>query len=229
MGILTRFKDIMAANINALLDKAEDPEKMIDQYLRNLESDLGKVKAETASIMAEEARAKRELDECNEEISKYQSYAEKALKAGNESDARAFLEKKQNVSKKLAALQQNYDIAAANASKMREMHDKLVKDIDSLNERRDAIKAKVQVAKTQQRLNEIGSSVTGASNDLSAFERMEEKADRMLDEANAMAGLNRSEAESDISNLEAKYDSDVSNTSSAVDDELAALKAQMGL
>lgn len=229
MGILTRFKDIMAANINALLDKAEDPEKMIDQYLRNLESDLGKVKAETASIMAEEARAKRELDECNEEISKYQSYAEKALKAGNESDARAFLEKKQNVSKKLAALQQNYDIAAANASKMREMHDKLVRDIDSLNERRDAIKAKVQVAKTQQRLNEIGSSVTGASNDLSAFERMEEKADRMLDEANAMAELNRSEAESDISNLEAKYDSDVSSTSSAVDDELAALKAQMGL
>ena len=229
MGIITRFKDIMAANINALLDKAEDPEKMIDQYLRNLESDLGKVKAETASIMAEEARAKRELDECNEEISKYQSYAEKALKAGNESDARAFLEKKQNVSKKLAALQQNYDIAAANASKMREMHDKLVRDIDSLNERRDAIKAKVQVAKTQQRLNEIGSSVTGASNDLSAFERMEEKADRMLDEANAMAELNRSEAENDISNLEAKYDSDVSNTSSAVDDELAALKAQMGL
>lgn len=229
MGILTRFKDIMAANINALLDKAEDPEKMIDQYLRNLESDLGKVKAETASIMAEEARAKRELDECNEEISKYQSYAEKALKAGNESDARAFLEKKQNVSKKLAALQQNYDIAAANASKMREMHDKLVRDIDSLNERRDAIKAKVQVAKTQQRLNEIGSSVTGASNDLSAFERMEEKADRMLDEANAMAELNRSEADNDISNLEAKYDSDVSNTSSAVDDELAALKAQMGL
>lgn len=228
MGILTRFKDIMAANINALLDKAEDPEKMIDQYLRNLESDLGKVKAETASIMAEEARAKRELDECNEEIAKYQSYAEKALKAGNEADARAFLEKKQNVSKKLSALQQNYDIAAANAANMRKMHDKLVKDIDSLNERRDAIKAKVQVAKTQQRLNEIGSSVTGASNDLSAFERMEEKADRMLDEANAMAELNRSQEESDISNLEAKYDS-VSSTSSAVDDELAALKAQMGL
>ena len=40
MGILARFKDIMAANINALLDKAEDPEKMIDQYLRDMESDL---------------------------------------------------------------------------------------------------------------------------------------------------------------------------------------------
>ena len=98
MGILTRFKDIMSANINALLDKCEDPEKMIDQYMRNLESDLGKVKAETASVMAEETRCKRELDECTADVAKYQSYAEKALRAGNEADARTFLEKKQTVS-----------------------------------------------------------------------------------------------------------------------------------
>lgn len=53
-GILSRFKTIMESNINALLDKAEDPVKMADQLVRNLEDDLGKVKAETASIMAEE-------------------------------------------------------------------------------------------------------------------------------------------------------------------------------
>ena len=58
-GILSRFKDIMSSNINALLDKVEDPMKMIDQYLRNLESDLGKVKAETAAVMAEETKSKR--------------------------------------------------------------------------------------------------------------------------------------------------------------------------
>ena len=52
MGILTRFKDIMASNINALLDKCEDPEKMIDQYMRNMEKDLGEVKAETASVFS---------------------------------------------------------------------------------------------------------------------------------------------------------------------------------
>ena len=75
MGIIQRFADIMSANINALLDKAEDPAKMIDQYLRNLESDLGKVKAETAAVMAEETRSKRELQECEEEISKMQTYA----------------------------------------------------------------------------------------------------------------------------------------------------------
>ena len=63
MGILQRFKDIMASNINALLDKAEDPEKMIDQTLRNLTKDLAEVKKETAAVMADEQRCKRELDE----------------------------------------------------------------------------------------------------------------------------------------------------------------------
>lgn len=101
MGILSRFKDIMSSNINALLDKAEDPEKMIDQCLRNLNSDLGKVKSETASIMAEEQRAKRVLDDCEEEIAKMQTYAVKALEANNENDARKFLEHKASLSAKL--------------------------------------------------------------------------------------------------------------------------------
>lgn len=169
MGILTRFKDIMSANINALLDKCEDPEKMIDQYMRNLESDLGKVKAETASVMAEETRAKRELDECTEQVNKMQSYAEKALTAGNEADARKFLEKKQQLVSTQTALQQSYEAAAANAAKMRQMHDKLVKDIESLESRKAAIKAKVATAKAQERLNSIGSSVTGANNSMAAF------------------------------------------------------------
>ena len=61
MGILKRFKDIMSSNINALLDKAEDPEKMIDQYLRDLQEDLRKVKSETArdSLMSVTQRSQR--------------------------------------------------------------------------------------------------------------------------------------------------------------------------
>lgn len=136
MGILTRFKDIMASNVNALLDKAEDPEKMIDQYMRNLQSDLGKVKAETASVMADESRAKRELDENTAEINKMQAYAEKALQAGNEDDARKFLEKKAALSKTNETLQKTYDMAAANSAKMRQMHDKLVTDMNSLEEKK---------------------------------------------------------------------------------------------
>lgn len=223
-GIIKRFGDIMSANLNALLDKAEDPEKMIDQYLRNLESDLGKVKAETASVMAEETKCKRELDECNADIEKMQRYAEKAIVAGNDNDARQFLEKKQQLVSKQTALQQSYDLAHGNAEKMKEMHDKLVSDMSDLQARRDAIRAKIAVAKTQERLNKVGSSVAGVSNNLSAFDRMEEKADRMLDEANAMADLNTEK--DDLEDLAAKYDDD--SKTSAVDDELAALKAKLG-
>lgn len=227
MGILTRFKDIMASNINALLDKCEDPEKMIDQYMRNLESDLGKVKAETASVMAEETRAKRELDECNEQIEKMQGYAEKALLAGNEADARSFLEKKQQLTATQASLQKAYDVAKDNSTKMRQMHDKLVKDMDSLEARRTAIKATMKAAKAQERINEVGSSFKGAGNDMEAFDRMEAKANKMLDEANAMAELNKTESEANVEDLAAKYDDKPSQT--AVDDELAALKAKLGM
>lgn len=227
-GIIARFKDIMSSNINALLDKAEDPAKIINQYLRNLESDLGNVKAETASVMAEEKRSKRALDECNEQINKMQRYAEKALIAGNESDAKTFLEKKTQLSKNQQSLQQSYDIAADNAVKMRSMHDKLVKDIGELNARREQLKAKLAVAKTQERLNKIGSSVDGAKGSLSAFDKMEDKINRQLDEANVMAELNSSNKEDSIEDLMSKYD-DNKEANSGVDDELQALKNKLGL
>ena len=77
-NILKRFTDIMSANINALLDKVEDPAKMVDQYIRDIESDLGNVKAETAAVMAAEKKAKRDLDENTQEMEKMTRYAEKA-------------------------------------------------------------------------------------------------------------------------------------------------------
>ena len=226
MGILTRFKDIMSANINALLDKAEDPEKMIDQCLRNLNSDLGKVKSETAAVMAEEARSKRALDECNEEILSMQSYAVKAIQAGNEEDAKKFLEKKATLTSKQQGLQEAYNMASTNAANMRAMHDKLVADINELESRRDMIKGKIAAAKTQERINKMTSSVTNSEASLSAFDRMEAKANRMLDQANAMSELNSVGSDDSFEDMAAKYDS---APSSAVDDELAALKAQMGI
>ena len=91
MAILERFGDIIKANINDLLDKCEDPAKMIDQYLRDLTESLAEVKKETAGVMAEETRAKRMLDENAAEIEKYDGLARKALTAGNEGDAKVFL------------------------------------------------------------------------------------------------------------------------------------------
>ena len=226
MGIISRFKDIMSANINALLDKAEDPEKMIDQYLRDLQEDLRNVKSETATVMADETRCKRALDDCDADIAKMQNYAEKALLAGNEADAMKFLEQKNQLTAKQASLQQTYDVAAANAMKMRQMHDKLVTDINQLDSRRDAIKAKMKVAKTQDRLNKMTNNLSDSASSMAAFDRMEAKANAMLDQANAMTELNQTTQESGIDSLAAKYDA---APNAAVQDELAAMKAKLGL
>ncbi|WP_416150776.1 PspA/IM30 family protein [Salipaludibacillus sp. HK11] len=225
MGILVRFRDIMESNINALLDKAEDPEKMIDQCLRNLNRDLGKVKSETATIMAEEQRAKRALGDCTAEMNKMQSYAIKALESNNEDDARKFLEKKATLATKEAGLLEGYEFAVSNSMKMREMHDKLVSDVRKLESRKDSIKGKLSVAKTQERINSMTSSVGSANNSMTAFDRMEEKANTAIDTANAMSELN-SPPKSDIEDLTAKYDNNPSNNST-INSELEALKASL--
>jgi phage shock protein A len=223
MGILSRFKDIMSANINALLDKAEDPEKMIDQCLRNLNSDLAKVKQETATVMAQEASAKRELDECQDQINKMQSYAIKAVEAGNDGDAKRFLAEKATLSAKLVTLQDTYTVAADNSKKMREMHDKLTNDIKEIELRKDAIESKLAVAKAQERVNNMTSNVESSNRSIASFERYENMANQKLDKAAAMAELNRGTEEAGIKDLTRKY-----SAGADVDAELEALKASLG-
>lgn len=224
MGIINRFTEIMKANINDLLDKCEDPGKMVDQSLRELRESLAEVKKETAGVMAEESRCKRNLDDVQAEIQKWTSYAEKAITAGNDEDAKTFIAKKQAAESQLASTQQTYNVAHENATKMRQMHDKLVTDISTLESKREMIKAKVAVAKTQEKVNSATSkaNVDGA---MAAFDRMEAKADKMLDSANAMAELNAQPVD-EASALANKYDS--GSDSASVDAELAAMKAKLG-
>ncbi|NHM14670.1 PspA/IM30 family protein [Xiamenia xianingshaonis] len=226
MGILDRAASIIKANINDLLDKAEDPAKMIDQYLIEMQDDLAQVKRETAGVMAEEQRSKRAVEECSQAVAKYDKLARTALSAGEEDDARTFLREKQEHEAKLASLQESYASAKANADKMREMHDKLVDDINELKGRREAVKAKVAVAKTTEKVNKMTSGADKMADSMGAFERMEEKADRMLDEANAISQLS-SRAADPLAQLEDKYAS--ANQDAGVEDELAKLKREMGL
>lgn len=223
-GILSRFKTIMEANINALLDKAEDPVKMADQLARDLEKDLGEVKAETVSVMAEEKRAKRAYDEGVAEVEKLQRYAEKAVLAGNDADAKVFLSEKAAKATNLESLKGAWDLAAANAAKMREMHDKLTEQLKQVEERKATIRAKAAMVKSQQKANEIKSDLGGSS--LAAFDALEEKLNRKLDEAEAAAELNTKK--DDMADLMAKYDDAATVQDSGVEDELAALKAKLG-
>ena len=224
MSILRRFSDIVSSNINALLDRAEDPSKMVDQYLRNMTKDLAEVKKETAGVMAEESRTKRLVDENLKEVHKFTELAKKALVAGNEEDARVFLSKKNELEDIGAGLQTAAAAAHDNAVKMRQMHDKLVKDINNLNARRQTLKAKASVAKTQQKINKLSGSASSGAMD--AFSRMEDRINEKLDRANAESELNESPIDAALA-LEAKYK--LGEMDSSVDDELSALKAQLGL
>ena len=202
---------------------------MADQLARDLEKDLGEVKAETVSVMAEEKRAKRAYDEGVAEVEKLQRYAEKAVLAGNDADAKVFLSEKAAKAANLESLKGAWDLAAANAAKMRQMHDKLVNDklteqLKQVEDRKAAIRAKAAMVKSQQKANEIKSDLGGSS--LAAFDALEEKLNRKLDEAEAAAELNTKK--DDMADLMAKYDDAATVQDNGVEDELAALKAKLG-
>ncbi len=225
MSIVSRFSDIMKSNVNALLDKCEDPAKMVDQTLRDLREDLAKVKQETAGVMADAKDANRKVEECAAQVTKYTTAAQNALRAGNEDDARQLIAKKQQYSEQLEALKQTAELANANADKMRQMHDKLVNDISTLETRKDTIKAKVATAKAQERMNKMQDGGKKAASSMDAFNRMEAKANKALDAAMAHAELN--EGKDAASDLADKYVG--AGGSASVDDELAAMKASLGL
>lgn len=226
MGILTRFKDIMSANVNALLDKAEDPAKMIDQTLLNLRKDLAQVKKETAAVMADAKNARRKVTECENQIADYKTTAEKALRTGNEGDARTLLEAKKREEEKLVTLQKTCEMAEKNADNMQTMHDKLVRDIENLESKRDSIKAKMATAKAQKHMNQVLSGGDKAAASIDAFERYEAKADKMLDEAAAMTELNKTADDNTADSLLDKYKN---GGSADVDDELERMKKELGL
>lgn len=214
MGILSRFKMIMASNINALLDKAEDPAKAINEYMRSMNMDLGKVKAETASVLADERRAGRALDECREEIDKLQRYAVKSVESGNDGDARRFLERKAVQANKLKSLQAAYDAASLNAANIQNMQDKLVSDMKVLEERRSELKGAWAAAHAQQKMNAVGTE---------AFKAMEEKVYQAYDEAMALAELNAG-AKDDLDERFAQLDKE---TRASAEDELAEMKERL--
>lgn len=221
MAILKRFGDIMRSNINALLDKAEDPAKMVDQMLLDLNEDLAAVKKETAGVMAAATNARQQVDECKSDIAKYEAAAKAAVRAGNDDDARKLLANKQQYESTLQSLEEAAKVAEDNAAKMRQMHDKLVNDINALQSRRAAVHAKVSVAKAQSQVNKATEATASSSRSQAAFDRMEAKADRMLNEANAMAELNTQSSNEDLAN---KY---LAGGDASVDDELARLKAEV--
>lgn len=224
MGVFSRFSDIMRSNVNALLDKAENPEKMVDQTLRDLREDLAEVKQQTAGVMADAKEANRKVENCKEEIRKYTTAAQNAIKAGNDGDARKLIAKKQQLEEQLTSLKKTAEINNANADRVHQMHDKLVADIEALETKRDTIKATAATAKAQEKINKMQDGGKRAASSIDAFNRMEAKANKALDQAIAHSELNAGASTSE--DLLDKYAG--GGSTSSVDDELEAMKAQLG-
>lgn len=225
MGILSRFQQIMKANVNARLDKSDNPEKAIDQYIRELNSDLGQVKAETEAILAGERRAKRALDESSSEIKKLQRYAEKSVESGDEDRAIQFLEKKASLIQSHTEVQAAYDAAASNAAQMKMMQNKLISDMAKLEARHTELKSKLAEASSKQ-------SFAGGTSE--SFRQLEEKAQQAIHEAEALAELRAGESEDDLDALLAQLDekpsaaTDPSLVSTlSAEEELAQIKSRL--
>ncbi|SDY13671.1 phage shock protein A [Evansella caseinilytica] len=222
MSIIQRFKTIMASNINTLLDKADNPEKLVDQYLKELAIDFGKVKSEMTAMQMNKQRLKRQLDEYRADSNRMQLYAVKALENNEEEEARKFLEKKAALTDKAVELQNQYDGVCTSTEQMQQMYEKLAGDIRDLEARRNLLKGRAAAARTKGKLSETGSSL---HHTMSTFNRMEDDVNRALYEAEALAKL-RSGSAFDIDD-EFTEIAEKEKQGNSVEDELALLKKQV--
>lgn len=222
-GILERCKDIMESNIHALLDKCENPEKMLDQELRKAMKDLADVKEATASVMADEKGAQREYDAAKKAADDEHACAANALRAGDEEAARRFLASEEKIrTTRLAMAEKTLAAAKANTQMMKDAHNKLADDIEWMRGQMNTIKGTMKVAKATETVNKAAGSkrdVTGA------VSRYGEKAQRMLDEAQAKVELNAPTPD-DMAGLREKYGSGAASAAST-DDALAKLRAEL--
>ncbi|WP_200956147.1 PspA/IM30 family protein [Paenibacillus sp. Root52] len=231
MGILSRFRDVMKANMNSLLSRSEDPERTVNEVMRSLSSDLGKVKAETTAVLSDESRARRALDESSAELRKLQRYAEKSAESRDEDKALQFLQKKAKQAEKHNELQVAYDRAAAKAKVMKHMQDKLIADMATMEARYTELKSKMADAKAKQQANEQNASA-GRAND--ALRAMEDKANQALNEAEALAELRAGAQEDDLDELIAQLEKDMNAETGneqkkvpTAEEELAAIQQQL--
>lgn len=226
MGLLEtlgRIPKILNANLNDLLDKAEDPEKMVDQLLRDYKEDLAEVKANTAEVKAVALGAKRDLEKAKEDVQQKATAAQNALKAGNEEDCKKLIELKQKAEALLPRLQENYDIAAKNEEQMTKAYNELVSRIQELEDKKESIKSTIKIAKAQESQNKMVSHATSIAAD-DTIAKYEQQAERRLAKAQAESELNSSlTADEDLVD---KYSS---STSTTVEDEFAKMKAELGM
>ena len=223
MGLLDRIINVIKANLNALLEKFEDPEKMVEQALRDLNNLYRESKVAVAQAMAELSKLEKKYAEQVELVNKWQEKAKMALAAGDENLAReALLRKKQHeqTAKMYAQqIEKQKKVVEQLKAKLKE----LAMKIDELKMKKDTIIARAKTAKAQLQLKEELAKMSDNSI-LEVIDRMEDKVEHLEAKADAADHMIALESELEGEDLDAKF---AQLESISVDDELKALKAEV--
>ncbi|CDO01620.1 hypothetical protein BN988_00055 [Oceanobacillus picturae] len=214
-----RMKTVVSSELNAMLDKAEDPVKMLDQFMRDMAEDIREVEAAVAKQIANEKMLKRKANDAQAMVEKRQKQAEQAIEAGNDDLARRALEDKKDHEATATTLNESWERAEQDATSLRSKLDEMKKEYQEMKLKKDSLKARAESAKTRTKMNRTMSSI-GNDDSKRGFERMEEKV--MQFEAEA-------ETSEDMSQSSRTLDDEFEDLGkNEVDDELAELKKKMG-
>lgn len=219
MSIFGRIKDLVSANINSMLDNAEDPEKMANEYLRQLQQQTYEVKTNVAGAMADETRLRQRMDEQIEEVEKWKRNAETALRKGDETLAREALNRKVQAQKLAEQYEAQYTQQAEQVTALQHGLRQLETRIAETQAKRELIIAKKNRAQTQRTIQQTMTSV-GNVTAMDKLNQLEDRVDDELAQAEAMAQLEGDSLENRFRELEANSD---------VDAELEELKRSLGM
>jgi phage shock protein A len=219
MGLFDRISRVVKANLNDMVSNAEDPEKMLEQSILEMQEDLVQLRQGVAQAIAAQKRTEQQYNQAQNEANKWQRNAQLALQKGDENLARQALERKKSFAETANTLKTNLEGQVGQIDTLKRSLIGLESKISEAKTKKDMLKARISAAKAQEQLQSTVGRI-GTSSAMAAFERMEEKV--LLQEARAQSAqeLAGADLESQFAQLEAGSD---------VDDELAALKAQMSL
>lgn len=219
MGIFGRMSDIFKANINELIDKAEDPAKLMDQMVREMQENLREAKIQVAKAIADEKKLHHQLKQNEVQAKNWESKAMLALKKGDERLAREALKQKKTYDNLSSSVRGQWEEQNGLSSKLKDNLRALESKIDEARRKKEILIARQKRAEAQKKIHDVMSGLSDNSA-FATFERMEQKVMEVEAQADAAVELQMDSLDDQFRALEA---------GSEVDDELAALKAKLSL
>lgn len=217
MGLFDRVSRVIRSNLNAAVSSAEDPEKILDQAIIDMQEDLVQMRQAVAGAIASQKRVQQQYERAQTEANTWQQRAQLALQKGDEDLARQALMRKKTQAETATALKTQLDQQAASVDQLKRSLIGLESKISEAKTKKDMLKARASAAKASEQLQNTTSRLS-TSSAMGAFDRMEEKVMQMEARSEAAAELAGADLESQFAALESGGD---------VDLELAAMKAQL--